>query len=299
MAPDPEDPGDSFVVVKTIGSGAFGEVCLVQQPVTKKMYALKAPKKTDSVPHMKHNKQLIRAEAKIYDDIAKSTLSDGVRLDGIPITMIHKFKGVDCLLMNYFGSSLTKYAGKMSLKMVTKLTIRMIHVLQCIHKAGYVHRDVKCENMVFATEIPKGTLPNESDVSNVFLIDLGIGAKYGAQGKVKCFVGTSRYASITAHMCVSQMPKDDIESLLYVMIFMFQGNLPWSSDLRVKQEKDRYIKEKLIYSIKKSVLEEKLCERMPREYLVALKYVKNMDYSEAFPYDKMTLMFTKLYNTIE
>lgn len=40
------------------------------------------------------------------------------------------------------------------------------------------------------------------------------------------FVGTSRYASISAHKGFELGRKDDLESLLYVMIYCFKGYTP-------------------------------------------------------------------------
>lgn len=41
------------------------------------------------------------------------------------------------------------------------------------------------------------------------------------------FIGTPRYASIAAHQGIAQNPKDDIESLLYVLGFLKKKRAPW------------------------------------------------------------------------
>lgn len=40
-------------------------------------------------------------------------------------------------------------------------------------------------------------------------------------------MGTPRYASINAHKGRNQTPADDIESLLYNLIYMCRKDLPW------------------------------------------------------------------------
>lgn len=39
--------------------------------------------------------------------------------------------------------------------------------------------------------------------------------------------GTPRYASVAAHKGYSQTPADEIESLMYIIIFIFKRTLPW------------------------------------------------------------------------
>lgn len=45
--------------------------------------------------------------------------------------------------------------------------------------------------------------------------------------KKKGFIGTPRYASISAHLGQDQSKKDDIESLLYNLAFLYFKSLPW------------------------------------------------------------------------
>lgn len=43
----------------------------------------------------------------------------------------------------------------------------------------------------------------------------------------KPFIGTTRYASIAAHKGHELGRKDDLESMMYVLIFLLRGHLPW------------------------------------------------------------------------
>ena len=41
------------------------------------------------------------------------------------------------------------------------------------------------------------------------------------------FIGTPRYASISAHQGIEQTPKDDLESLMYVLGYIWKKKCPW------------------------------------------------------------------------
>lgn len=45
--------------------------------------------------------------------------------------------------------------------------------------------------------------------------------------RVRKFVGTRKFASIAAHKGMKQGKKDDMESLLYTLVYLLKGELPW------------------------------------------------------------------------
>ena len=111
-----------------------------------------------------------------------------------------------------------------SLKTVTEVGIELLKCLEILHGHGMAHRDLKPANVLVGTKERR---------NRVFLIDFGLskhitttesGVVY-PPGKV---TGTGLYASINAHVhCEEARKADDIESLIYLLVFLLKGTLPW------------------------------------------------------------------------
>jgi len=66
----------------------------------------------------------------------------------------------------------------------------------------------------------------------MFLIDFGLTQTYSfedaQQIKYRKLVGTPNYAAVRTHDGYAVMPRDDMESLLFVLLYLHGGRLPWS-----------------------------------------------------------------------
>lgn len=93
-------------------------------------------------------------------------------------------------------------------------------------------------------------------------------------------------------MCIKpQSPKDDLESLAYVLIFLFRGYLPWSIDGESNVEfalSERTLKMKLSLPI------DIICRHMPLEFARHLKYVRSLKYNDTPNYGKLRDMYQRL-----
>jgi serine/threonine protein kinase len=88
-------------------------------------------------------------------------------------------------LFNYCGR-------KFSLKTVLLLADQLIHRFQYIHSKGYIHRDVKPDNLLMGI----GTRGN-----TVYTTDIGLAKEIEDPSMhIYSVVGTLRYASISAHL---------------------------------------------------------------------------------------------------
>ncbi|KAF2195592.1 kinase-like protein [Zopfia rhizophila CBS 207.26] len=142
-----------------------------------------------------------------------------------------------------------------------------------IHSKEYVHRDVKPENML---------IEDNKQGNNVYVTDIGLVKEIREPGEHNySLIGMTCYASINAHL---GSPRDDMESLGYILIYFLRGSLPWQG---LKAETQEY-KEKLILERKQSATDWGLYKDIPKEFKKSYKYdhvfdwikLKFLDYLE-------------------
>lgn len=146
-----------------------------------------------------------------------------------------RWKNYNFYVMEKLGNSLKfmrKLIHKFTLDNVLAIAMQMINRLEILHSLGYVHRDIKPANVLFGVN-------EKLDVLHV--IDFGLTKKVSRikEGPVpsqifyRDFVslsGTPNYASINLHWGWEEcFRKDDIEGLVYMLIHMLKGGLPWET----------------------------------------------------------------------
>jgi serine/threonine protein kinase len=180
---------------------------------------------------------------------------------------------------------LAKYK-KFGLKTIIYLSIKMLRIMRYIHSHGFIHRDIKPDNFVIGT----------CDKKDIYCIDFGLAKRFMiddihiAPKSIHKFCGTARYASISAHETQEQSRKDDLESIGYLLIYLYKGKLPWQG-IKHKDKKTKY---KLIGQCKKNIDIDDLCKGMPKEFVIYLKYVRNLEFDERPHYTALIKMFENL-----
>lgn len=153
--------------------------------------------------------------------------------------------------------TLRKRHPRLSLAVVCSIGIQLLNRLESLHECGFIHRDIKPQNILLG-----GDRPNKSN--KIYLIDFGLSVSYidgesGAHYKenpnsnYSTVVGTALFASINAHMGRDLSRRDDIESLVYTLIYLCTGTLPWKN-INIKKKSERhqiimYLKEGLSSSV--------------------------------------------------
>ena len=210
---------------------------------------------------------------------------------------------------------LFKYCGRIfPLKTVCSIGKEMVKRLENIHEKGILHRDLKPNNFTWGNynssynNINNYNSTNNNnyklDINTIYLIDFGLSCSYWENNystkhyKLKNglnFVGTLRYASLNSHKGIRQSRRDDLESMLYILIYFLKGKLPWQ-DIKAKQKEERH---KLIFQIKSKVTIESLCKDIPEEFAELLKYVKSLQFDEKPYYGKFYAYFHNLITKLK
>merc|ERR1712129_369868 len=140
---------------------------------------------------------------------------------------IHRKKKLRFIVMPRYGTDLQTRIDdsktSLSLKSTSHLATQIIDSLEYLHSQGYVHKDLKANNMIFSRE-------NKGMNDKLFLVDFGLASRYLHLGIHRPFEpdqrsaheGTLEYVSRDGHLgCVSR--RGDMECLLYVKIEAFHN----------------------------------------------------------------------------
>ena len=139
-----------------------------------------------------------------------------------------------------------------------------------------IHRDIKPDNFLIGTE----------DNDNViYLIDFGLAKRFRDPK-------TGAHIPIYTHLGIEQSRRDDLESMIYSLIYFYKGVLPWQN-IQAKSKHEKYQK---ILEKKINVGVEELCKEMPSEFVTLVQYVRNLQFEEVPDYE---MMKTKLKNVLE
>ena len=209
-----------YKLEKNVGKGSFGEIWKVINLKAKDYQAIK-------FEDVKSKHRQLHSECKIYLWLKKDLKEAPI---GIPNVYYFGIEGKkNLMVMDLLGKSLEKLFTfcdrKFTLNTVLLLAIQMVDRLSFIHSRGIIHRDVKPDNFVMGPTGKEHIL---------YTIDFGLAKKYldsdGEHIKYRDgrpLTGTARYASIHTHKGIEQSRRDDLESLVYVFVYLLKGRLPW------------------------------------------------------------------------
>ena len=174
-------------------------------------------------------------------------------------------------------------------KDVTQYLISMIQIIKRVHDAGVVHRDIKPEN--FMLSLHSSEQKSSDDEKTLHIIDFGLsrfymkGDKHVINTYDKSIVGTMRYISKHIHEGNVYSRRDDIISIMYVVIYLLKGNLPWTGLLPKKG--DIRTKEELVYDKKVITSSDELCEGLPTLFKKILDYAYSLEFEDKPDYSYM------------
>jgi vaccinia related kinase len=116
-------------------------------------------------------------------------------------------------------------------KRVQTIGKQMLDIFEYIHSHGYVHADIKAENILM------------NDSVHIYLLDYGLARKASVQYEEKVqrrHEGTLEFTSLDVHRGAIPSFRGDLEILFYNMLHWLGGRLPWltiTDGARVQQAK--------------------------------------------------------------
>ena len=269
-----------YLILSKIDEGSFGSIYLSKNIITNEKVAVKIESRKIESP-------LLEREAYILFYL---------RGPGLPqVKTFGRTKDFLILIQTLLGPSLAtlldKYSIIFTMKDICMLSIQMIERLEYIHSKNFIHRDIKPQNFLMGISEP----------DKVYLIDFGLAKKFRSKkGKHIKFslnnniTGTPRYCSINGLRGAEQSRRDDLESLFYVIMYFFRGNLPWQN-LKIKSRSQRFNR---INQLKKNVNYKSLCENLPNELFNFGIYIKHLKFEDEPDYNYLKNCFNSILRKI-
>ena len=191
---------NKYIIESVIGSGSFGNV--YKATYINKNYAIKQDV----------NLRTLKYEATIYKELRNiNNISQ--------LVDFFFFDNNYYLVLNFYEQTLLEFKQKYySLndyhKYLSKIFSIIINTLKYIHDRGIVHRDLKPTNICL-------------DIyNNPYIIDFGIAKKiiinkkHIQQKSINNIIGSENFVSLNVINLVEPSRRDDIESIIYVIIYM-------------------------------------------------------------------------------
>lgn len=203
---------NKYKILNKISEGSFGLVYKGQNVRTGEKVAIKIEKRSGEY-------NVLKVEARIYQYLGK--------LDGFPQL---KWFGTDVkynyLVIDLYKCSLhtlIKTNERLSFSLSLHFGTQMIERVETLHSKLFLHRDIKPDNFVL------------DDTNKIYLIDFGFCKRYDHDGKhieerkITSIIGTVNFVSLNLHKFLEPSRRDDLESVIYIIIYMLYGLLPWIS----------------------------------------------------------------------
>ncbi|GBG34416.1 Casein kinase, putative [Hondaea fermentalgiana] len=308
-AKEPEVPGQlgPWKVERKLGSGAFSSVYEARftledaqrDIINEHEWVLKASPVPPPTKRKKKGEQtpgatLLSKEYTVYRILHELPVGFKgkayVPIPKTPKTVAWKYQyqeGGWCFLaLERLGKTLSEAIascnGHVPTDTALNVAAQLLRALQFVHGKGYIFRDVKPDNFMLGRKA--------ADVNTLFIVDFGAVCKELSHKGVRepaDPVGTPLYMSKRIHRGEPPCPRDDLESLGYMLLQMGSNELPWAA---AGSEEE-------VLQMKESISLDELCAAVPAATLgevahAFLQAVLELGEDSAVPYDYLFGLLT-------
>ena len=253
-----------YEIKRLLGSGSYGSVHKAVDKSSHQSVALKVQSEAEA------SEWGLANEAQIMHKL------EGLK--GIPALYDYFHEdGKEYLSMEFLGKPVqTSLTDKPLIPNVAGyIMVKALKVLRGIHNRAVIHRDLKPQNLLFGRKLRK---------RKVHIIDFNLSTELDTNSseatdsnQIYHFYGTKLFCSGNAYLGHRQSRRDDLESLVYVLIWMMKAKLPWCA---VDSQGHFLIEENK--KLTSSPVE--ICAQCPKEvcdllcYIRALRFLEMPDY---------------------
>ena len=144
---------------------------------------------------------------------------------------------------------LKKNKRHFSIKCVMTMGLQLLDLLEKFHGEGFIHCDLKPDNILLDFQ--------SKSLDSVNLVDFGFSTKYlDKDGKhlpqrdLESFRGNMLFASSNQFEFKSTSRRDDLISLLYLMVYLLNKDLPWLTEQNMGKSECYFHVKKLKANVK-------------------------------------------------
>jgi serine/threonine protein kinase len=186
------------------------------------------------------------------------------------------------VLERYDKSLLDIFIGNkkaFSLNTVCLIGIQMIEALEAVHQIGFIHNDLKPNNILIDNKRKEKLILIDFGVSRPYLDSDG---QHVSEGKTP-FQGNVLFCSANSMRLRTLSRRDDLISLAYNMIYLVTGNLSYLLNRNTERYKDfNYMRK-----AKEDATPETLCIYNAKPLLMFVNSVFAIQFQERPDYDKL------------
>ncbi|KAH9176945.1 kinase-like domain-containing protein, partial [Lactarius sanguifluus] len=181
----------------------------------------------------------------------------------------------EVIVLEHLGTSLSDLVSEQQVdhSKTFLYASQMLSTVESLHTQHYIHRDIKPRNFIVRANNPHPT---------VFLVNFSLAQLFCNPATClhipystdESIVSTLPFTSRNGQQGHAQLHHDDLESLVYTIIYSARGDLPWMTI----SGQEAVLQKKML------IMTEELCQGLPTPFCEFVDYVYSLDFKAKLDY---------------